>query len=75
MHKQRRNERRTIRKLGYTPEKCLMCLYGRRVPIRFIKAYCNFHKCYLSVENIKEKSCNKKKCKNLKEIIANDQPN
>lgn len=70
----KKNSRRTIRKFGSNRERSLVCLYGKMFPIRFIKAYCNLHQCYLSAENITEKSCNKKHCIYLKEINSNDQP-
>lgn len=70
----RQKSRKTIRKLGFNKERSLMCLYGKMFPLRFIKAYCKLHQCYLSAENITEKECNKKHCSYLKEINANDQP-
>ena len=50
------------------------CLYGTRYHARYVKAYCEYHKCYLSADNITEKKCNIKECKNLKDININNQP-
>ena len=43
-------------------------LYGQLSSNKYIKAYCENKKCYLTASQIKEKQCNKKKCKYLKEI-------
>ena len=54
------------------------CLYGKRSHARFVKAYCELHKCYLSANNLKEKGCNitnkGRACKHLKEITPQLQP-
>ena len=71
----KKKERRTIRKFCNNSERSLMCLYGKMFPLRFVKAYCNLHQCYLSAENITEKGCNKKHCNYLKEIDPFIQPN
>lgn len=44
-------------------------LYGNRNFLRFARAYCALHECYMSAHDIKLKKCNYKKCKHLKEIV------
>ena len=46
--------------------KLKLSLYGK-LTYRAV-AYCNLHKCYLEPIQIKEKGCNFKKCKHLKQI-------
>ena len=43
-------------------------LYGKTRPYSKAVAYCELHKCYLEPIDIKEKRCNYKKCKNLKNL-------
>lgn len=49
-------------------EKKVMYIYGRLRHIKWAKAYCKLHKCYLEGNDISEKKCNKKHCKHLEEI-------
>ena len=46
--------------------KLKLSLYGK-LTYKAV-AYCNLHKCYLEPIQIKEKSCNFKKCKYLRQI-------
>lgn len=46
-------------------------LYGRLRDVNKAVAYCELHKCYLEPIDIKEKKCNYKKCKYLKNLQKN----
>lgn len=43
-------------------------LFGRLNNLSRAKAYCELHKCYLEGKDIREKGCNHKSCKHLKEL-------
>lgn len=43
-------------------------LFGRLNKLSRAKAYCNLHKCYLEGRDIREKKCNYKSCKHLREL-------
>ncbi len=61
-------KRETIRKGLKKYKNVELFLYGRLKQIHKAIAYCQLHKCYLENSDIKEKQCNKKKCKYKKEI-------
>lgn len=43
-------------------------LYGKLLDISKAIGYCELHKCYLDLKDVKEKKCIKKKCKYMKEV-------
>ena len=57
------NYRKTIRKGIKNIKRSGLFLYGRLRSLEKAVAYCKLHKCYLEPKDIKEKGCNKKKCK------------
>ena len=65
-----KKDKQTIRKKGVLPEAVEkeMFLYGKLKKKKKAVAYCELHKCYLDAHNIKERRCNKKRCKRKKEI-------
>lgn len=62
----KRKERRTIRKGVKNIKNHVLFLYGRLRPKDKAIGYCILHGCYLEERDIKEKRCNKKNCKFLK---------
>lgn len=55
--------RATIRKGVKLYKNTELFLYGRRKNRCVARGYCQLHKCYLDIRNIKEKMCKVKKCK------------
>lgn len=62
------NFRETIRIGVKTFKDKELFLYGRIRAKHKAVAYCVLHKCYLEPRDIKEKQCNKKKCKYKEEV-------
>ena len=60
---QRRKRRKCVKLNTYN-----LFLFGRLNNINKAKAYCELHKCYLEGRDIKEKGCNYKLCKHLREL-------
>ena len=60
---QQRKRRKRVRLSAYN-----LFLFGRLNNLSKAKAYCELHKCYLEGKDIKEKRCNHKLCKHLKEL-------
>ncbi len=60
---QRRKRRKCIKLNTYN-----LFLFGRLNNLSRAKAYCELHKCYLEGKDIREKRCNHKSCKHLKEL-------
>ena len=56
------------RKSKRIPRNRVLGFYGRIVYLGKCVAYCDLHKCYLEPMDIKERNCNIKHCKNLKEL-------
>lgn len=59
--------RRSIRKGVKTFKNKEIFLYGRIGERSKSVAYCNLHKCFLEIKDIKEKRCRNKKCKYIRE--------
>lgn len=60
---QRRKRRKHVKLNTYN-----LFLFGRLNNLSKAKAYCELHKCYLEGRDIREKGCNYKLCKHLKEL-------
>ena len=61
-------DRETTRKGMKLHKNTVLFLYGRLRTKDRAKAYCAVHKCYLESRDIKEKQCNKKKCKYKEQV-------
>lgn len=68
MNKNKRDMQRRMRKKRINISKCKMFLFGRLNSLTKAKAYCELHRCYLEGRDIKEKGCNHKSCKHLREL-------
>ena len=64
--------RKSIRKhrinSSINPKNIELFLYGKLDSKYKAKLYCSLHECYLTGTNIKEKKCNRKKCRFRKAI-------
>jgi len=60
---QQRKRRKNIKMSNYK-----LFLFGRLNNLSKARAYCELHKCYLEGRDIKEKGCNYKTCKHLREL-------
>ncbi len=69
MDNEKIKSKKTIRKGSKNVKNKELFLYGRLRDLSKAVAYCNLHRCYLEPKDIKEKRCNKKKCKYKKELV------
>lgn len=60
---QRKKRRKRVKLDTYN-----LFLFGRLNNLSKAKAYCELHRCYLEGRDIKEKKCNYKSCKHLREL-------
>ena len=65
-----KKSRATLRKkmTYFENKKTELFLYGKLKPKRYAVAYYKLHKCYLEPLDIKEKKCNFKRCRYIKEL-------
>lgn len=65
----KRNKKRIARATIRKPHKVedtknkVLFLYGKLLNKEVARGYCNLHTCYLAPNDIKEKNCDRKKCK------------
>lgn len=68
IYKERKKIMKKYKRGSYNYQNFTMGIYGKIIKKKHCRAYCDLHKCYLGGLDIKERECQKKECKHLKQI-------